>query len=160
MKNYFATEIRVQRIRDTPAPSDLVLGDTPEKIAEYARQFICTSDRYNSDVENFCVVYLNTRRRVTGYSVVSNGTLDTLLVHPREVFKGAFLMNAAAIVVLHNHPSGDSTPSEADIKVTKDLMRAGQLLKLEVLDHVILGVADKERPRFFTSLRELGYFYS
>ena len=88
------------------------------------------------------------------------GTLDTLLVHPREVFKAAIAANAAAVVLAHNHPSGDPTPSEADIKVTRDLIRAGQLLKIEVLDHVIIGRATPERPKDYASLRELGYFYS
>jgi DNA repair protein RadC len=91
---------------------------------------------------------------------VSRGTLDTILVHPREVFKTAITANAAALVLAHNHPSGDPTPSEADIKVTRDLIRAGQLLKIEVLDHVIIGRATAERPRDYVSLRELGYFYT
>jgi DNA repair protein RadC len=60
---------------------------------------------------------------------------------------------------MHNHPSGDPTPSEADIKVTRDLIRAGQLLKLEVLDHIIVGAVSPERPKPYASLRELGYFY-
>jgi DNA repair protein RadC len=91
---------------------------------------------------------------------MSQGTLDRLLVHPREVFKAAIAANAAAVVLVHNHPSGDPTPSEADVKVTRDLIRAGQLLKIEVLDHVILGRATAERPKDFVSLRELGYFYT
>ena len=78
--------------------------------------------------------------------------MDTLLVHPREVFRLAVVTNAAAIVLMHNHSSGESTPSEADIKVTRDLLRAGQLLKIDVLDHVIVG-----NPTH-CSLRELGYF--
>ena len=63
------------------------------------------------------------------------------------------------MVLVHNHPSGDPTPSEADIKVTRDLIRAGQLLKIEVLDHVITGRATAERPKDYASLRELGYFF-
>jgi DNA repair protein RadC len=92
--------------------------------------------------------------------IISNGTLDTLLIHARQVFRPAIVLNAAALVVWHNHPSGDPTPSEADIKVTRDLVRAGQLLKIEVLDHVILGTATAERPKDYCSLKELGYFYS
>ena len=68
--------------------------------------------------------------------------------------------NAAALILAHNHPSGDPTPSEADIKVTRDLIRAGQLLKIEVLDHIILGRATEKRPKDYSSLKELGYFYS
>jgi DNA repair protein RadC len=109
-------------------------------------------------VEVFQIVLLNTRRRLIDIKQISQGTLDTILVHPREVFKSAISSNAAAVVLAHNHPSGDPTPSEADIKVTRDLIRAGQLLKIEVLDHVIIGRATQERPRDFVSLRELGYF--
>jgi DNA repair protein RadC len=101
---------------------------------------------------------LNTRRRLIRVEQISQGTLDTLLIHPREVFKAAIAANASAIVVAHNHPSGDPTPSEADVKVTRDLIRAGQLLKIDVLDHVIIGRATPDRPRDFVSLRELGYF--
>jgi len=109
----------------------------------------------------FQVLLLNTRRRLIGEpEKIADGTLDTILVHPREVFRPAIQNNAAALVLVHNHPSGDPTPSEADIKVTRDLIRAGQLLKIEVLDHVILGRATQERPKDYTSLRELGYFYT
>jgi DNA repair protein RadC len=89
---------------------------------------------------------------VKGHQLVTIGTMDTMLVHPREVFRVAVVGCAAAIVLMHNHPSGDQTPSEADIKVTRDLIRAGQLLKIEVLDHVIMG-----NPKH-SSLRELVVF--
>ena len=85
-------------------------------------------------------------------------TLATLLVHAREVFRPAIVAAAAALLVAHNHPSGDPSPSEADIKVTRDLIRAGQLLKIEVLDHIILGQASPSQPKGYTSLRELGFF--
>jgi DNA repair protein RadC len=111
-------------------------------------------------VEHFQVVLLNTRRRLIRVERISQGTLDTILVHPREVFKSAISANASAIILAHNHPSGDPTPSEADVKVTRDLIRAGQLLKIEVLDHVIIGRATEQRPKDYVSLRELGYFYS
>ena len=80
------------------------------------------------DVETLQVLLLNTRRRLIRVEEVTDGTIDTLLVHPREVFKRAITANASAVVLAHNHPSGDPTPSEADIKVTRDLIRAGQLL--------------------------------
>ena len=110
------------------------------------------------DVETLQVLLLNTRRRLIRVEEVADGTIDTLLVHAREVFRHAIMANAAAIVLAHNHPSGDPTPSEADIKVTRDLIRAGQLLKIEVLDHIILGRATAERPKDYSSLRELGYW--
>jgi DNA repair protein RadC len=129
--------------------------DTPERIAELLRE----ENRFY-EVETFQSVLLNTRRRLIRVEQISQGTLDTILVHPREVFRGAISANAAALIIVHNHPSGDPTPSEADIKATRDLIRAGQLLKIEVLDHVILGRATADRTKDYASLRELGYFYS
>ncbi|PYI82420.1 MAG: hypothetical protein DME26_17715 [Verrucomicrobia bacterium] len=134
---------------------ELPLLDTPERIAALLRE----KNRVY-EVENFQVVLVNTRRKLIRVEEISQGTLDTILVHPREVFKSAISCNAAAVILVHNHPSGDPTPSEADIKVTRDLIRAGQLLKIDVLDHLIIGRATTERPRDFVSLRELGYFYS
>lgn len=132
------------------------LLDTPEAVANLLRE-----DARLRAAEVFQVLLLNTRRRLLGRPVkISDGTLDTILVHPREVFQPAIAANASAILLAHNHPSGDPTPSEADIKVTRDLIRAGQVLKIEVLDHVILGRATQERPKDYVSLRELGYFYS
>ena len=129
--------------------------ETPEAIVNLLRE-----DNSVRQVETFQVILLNTRRRLIRIEPISQGTLDTILVHPREVFRPAIAAGAAAIILAHNHPSGDPTPSEADIKVTRDLIRAGQLLKIEVLYHVILGRATQERPKDYTSLRELGYFYS
>ena len=129
--------------------------DTPDRIADLMRE-----ENRAYEVEHFQVVLLNTRRRLLRVEKITQGTLDTILVHPREVFKTAISANAAALVLVHNHPSGDPTPSEADIKVTRDLIRAGQLLKIEVLDHVILGRTTNDRPRDYASLRELGYFYT
>jgi DNA repair protein RadC len=131
------------------------LLDTPEAVANLLRE----ANRLRR-VETFQIVLLNTRRRLIRVAEVTDGTLDTLLVHPREVFEKAIAAGAAALVLAHNHPSGDPTPSEADIKVTRDLIRAGQLLKIDVLDHVIIGRASQERPKDYVSLRELGYFYS
>ena len=105
------------------------------------------------------VLVLNTRREILGHALVATGTLETLLCHPREVFRPALVANAHAIIVMHNHPSGDATPSEADIKVTRDLIRAGQLLKVELLDHVIVGTPNDAGRVGRTSLREQGYFF-
>lgn len=129
--------------------------DTPEVVAELLRE-----QNRTKNVETFQILLLNTRRRLIRIEEISQGILDTLLVHPREVFNSAISARASAIVLAHNHPSGDPTPSEADIKVTRDLIRAGQLLKIEILDHVILGRATTDRPKDYVSLRELGYFYS
>ena len=129
--------------------------DNPENVVRLLR-----GNNLVKNVETLQVLLLNTRRRLIRVAEITEGTLDTILVHPREVFKAAITANAAAVVLAHNHPSGDPTPSEADIKVTRDLIRAGQLLKIDVLDHVIIGRATPERPKDYASLRELGYFYS
>jgi DNA repair protein RadC len=129
------------------------LLDTPEAVANAMRE-----DVRLSGIETFWILLLNTRRRLIDAIKISDGTLDCILVHPREVFKPAITANAAAIILLHNHPSGEAAPSEADIKVTRDLIRAGQILKIEVLDHIILGRGTLERPKDYVSLRELGYF--
>lgn len=134
---------------------DSPLLDTPERVVDLLRE----ENRFY-EVEQFQVILLNTRRRLIKVERISQGTLDTLLVHPREVFHVAIASRASAIVLAHNHPSGDPTPSEADIKVTRDLIRAGQILKIEVLDHLIIGRRTEQRPKDYVSLRELGYFYS
>ncbi|MSR43042.1 MAG: JAB domain-containing protein [Pedosphaera sp.] len=128
--------------------------DNPSSVADLLRE-----ENRAYEVETFQTLLLNTRHRLIRVERVSQGTLDTLLVHPREVFRAAIAANAAAVVLVHNHPSGDPAPSEADIKVTRDLIRAGQLLKIEVLDHVILGRRTPDRARDYVSLRELGHFY-
>lgn len=129
--------------------------DTPEAIAALLRD-----EAAGWNVERLQVVMLNTRRRLIRVETVSEGILDQVPVHAREVFRRAISANAHAIVLAHNHPSGDPLPSEADIRVTRDLTRAGHLLKIELLDHVILGRRTEHRPRDFVSLRELGYFHS
>jgi len=129
--------------------------DNPQAITDLLRE-----QNRMKNVETFQILMLNTRRRLIRVEQVSQGLLDTILVHPREVFNSAIAARASAIVLVHNHPSGDPTPSDADIKVTRDLIRAGQLLKIEILDHVILGHATADRAKDYSSLRELGYFHA
>jgi DNA repair protein RadC len=151
-------EFKVVALRECPTLAEMQIADTPERVADYWRAHIPTDRYFNPDVECFIVVMVNTRRRIMGHNLVSIGTLDTILVHPREVFRAPIIAAAAAIIMLHNHPSGDPTPSDADIKVTRDLMPAGQLLKIEVLDHVIMAYpALPDRTKDYTSLRECGY---
>lgn len=149
-------EFKLVALRECPTADQLALMDKPELAADYWYRNVAGNPYFNAQVENFVVLLINTRRKIKGHVHVSTGTLDTLLIHPREVFRPAIVGNASAIVLMHNHPSGEHQPSEADIKMTRDLIRAGQLLKIDVLDHVIVGnrVEDK-----YTSLRELGYFY-
>ena len=145
----FALARRMEQERREESP----VLDNPATVVSFMRE----TNRLKN-VESFQVLLLNTRKRLLRAEEISEGTLDTLLVHPREVFRAAIVANAAAIVLVHNHPSGDPAPSEDDIRVTRDLIRAGQLLKIEVLDHIILGRATVERARDYSSLRQLGYF--
>ena len=146
-------EYKVVSLRECPTPDALRVCETPANAAEYWRLHIATTLHFNPECECFATLMLNTRRRIKGHHLVSIGTLDTIVVHAREVFRAAVIAGASAVVLMHNHPSGDPTPSEADIKVTRDLIRAGQLLKIEVLDHVIVGQGKE------SSLRQLGFFF-
>ena len=103
------------------------------------------------DREQFIIACLNTKNEPTNISVVSVGTLNKAIVHPREVFKTAILSNAASIMAFHNHPSGETTPSQQDIQLTNRLVGAGELLGIKLLDHLIIG------DGAFTSLKEKGY---
>jgi DNA repair protein RadC len=151
-------EYKVVAIKECPTPAPLRTCDTPETAADYWRLHISTNPYFDPEREVLAVVMLNTRRRVKGHQLATIGTMDTLLVSPTIVFRAAVISSASAVVLMHCHPSGDPSPSEADIKVTRDLIRAGLLLKIEVLDHIIMGVPSPERPSGYVSLRELGYF--
>lgn len=146
-------EYKVMPLRECPTPDALQQCDTPDKAAEYWKLHIATHPHFNPECECLAVLVLNARRRVKGHQLVTIGTQDTLLVHSREVFRLAICTAASALILMHCHPSGDSSPSDADIKVTRDLIRAGQLLKIEIIDHVIVGAGN------FSSLRSLGYFH-
>jgi DNA repair protein RadC len=119
---------------------------TPAAAAPVLRQYIGEADR-----EQFVIALLTVRHRVIGLHTVSVGCLTSSLVHPRECFKPAILAGAAALLISHNHPSGDPEPSAEDVALTRRLVSAGTLLGIEVLDHIILG----EHGRF-VSLKERG----
>lgn len=155
---YGSQEFRLTVCRD--GSNSKVVGDTPERISEYLYQKLKASPFYRPDRENFIVILLDVRRKIIGFEIISTGILNAVFVHAREVFRPAILQNAHAVVVAHNHPSNEVTPSEADIRTTRDLIRAGQILKIELLDSLIIG--DLDNPPFPThsSLRQLGHFYT
>ena len=151
-------EFKVLRVRECqPEPAMI---DTPERAVEYWRANIPFADWFDPAKEAFVVLVLNVRKRILGHNLVTVGTLDTCTVHAREVFRPVIVAAGSAAILAHNHPSGDPAPSEADIKTTRDLIRAGQLLKIEIVDHVIVGKATPERPVGWVSLKTLGYFYT
>jgi DNA repair protein RadC len=112
------------------------LVDSPERVESLPmiRDLMRSADR-----ETFACLHLNTKNHLLSWEVVAIGSLNTSVVHPRELFKAAVLANAASVVLVHNHPSGDPTPSGADLALTRRLVRAGDVLGIEVLDHVIFG---------------------
>jgi DNA repair protein RadC len=126
--------------------------DNPENVVQLLRD-----QNLVKNSETLQVLLLNTRYKLIRVEEISQGTRDTLLVDPGAIFKRAIEAGASAIVLVHNHPSGDPAPSDADIKTTRDLIRAGKLLKIEVLDHVIIGRPTASRPKDYVSLRELGH---
>ncbi len=89
--------------------------------------------------EIMALITLDTKNKITGVFVVSTGTINASLVHPREIFKRAMLQNAASIILMHNHPSGDPDPSVEDIEITRRLVEAGNIIGISILDHVIIG---------------------
>ena len=107
---------------------------SPQDVYETFRDRAEKADR-----EECLALLLDTKNVMLGFHVVSIGILNRNMAHPREVFKAAILANAASILLVHNHPSGDPEPSEADVTSTKELMDAGELLDIPVLDHVIIG---------------------
>ena len=145
-------EWKIVSLRECPTPENVQLCEEPDQAADYWKLHIPTHPYFNAECECCIVLILNTRHKIKGHYFVSVGTMDTILIHPREVFRLAIIASASAIVLMHNHPSGESSPSDADIKATRDIIRAGQLLKIEVLDHVVMGNGNH------TSLRKLGHF--
>ena len=106
----------------------------PSDVAAIVKGILKGADR-----EYFLVITTDTKMKVNGVNVVSAGTLNTTIIHPREVFKLAVLQNAASVILVHNHPSGNPMPSKEDLILTRRLAEAGRLLQIDVLDHIIIG---------------------
>ena len=145
----FALARRMEQERREESP----VLDNPATAVNFMRE----TNRLKN-VESFQALLLNVRKKLIRVEEVSQRLLDTILVHPREVFRAAIVANAAGVVLVHSQRRSDA--ERGDIKVTRDLIRAGQLLKIEVVDHVIIGRATAERAKDYASLRELGYFYA
>lgn len=127
-------------------PEDLIQINGPRDVAD-----LIIGDMRYLDREHFKVVILNAKNRVEDLVTISVGSLDSSLAHPREVFKECVRRNCARVILVHNHPSGDPTPSDADIAITNRLASCGMILGIEVLDHIIVG------DNRYKSLKELGF---
>lgn len=120
---------------------------SPDDAAQIGKEFMHI---HEEPEEYMYMICMNTKNKVIGIFEISHGTVNSSLVSPREAFQKALLANAVSVIFMHNHPSGDCTPSREDIEITKRLTEAGEILGISVLDHIIVG----ER---YTSLKEKGY---
>jgi len=105
--------------------------------------------------ETLYVIFMDTRNMVLGMKDATKGLVDRSQSHAREVFRDAIIENAARIVLVHNHPSGDPMPSAQDVECTRGLVQAGKIIGIEVMDHVVIGTATQDRPRDYMSIRDL-----
>ncbi len=137
---------RLQLIRDGAPAKDRQKVTSPLSVAAMIAPYLEAQDR-----EHLVVLMLDTKNTVIGMNVVSVGSINSAIISAREVFKAALLANASAIILGHNHPSGDPTPSPEDVTATKTMMEAGMILDIEVLDHVIIGDDGNSK-----SLKEMG----
>ena len=135
------------RLESYAESGDKLLVKTPEDVAGLVRSRLKGKKK-----EYFLVLLLDTRNQLIRVAEISVGSLDSSVVHPREVFKEAVLASAASVIFVHNHPSGDPEASEDDIKLSKRLAEAGELMGIDVLDHIIIG--DKK----YLSLKREGLF--
>jgi DNA repair protein RadC len=121
---------------------ETTIACTPEAVVQYMKGAFDA----HPEQEQFWVLFLNRKNAIKGRMMITLGTLNSTLVAPREVFRAAVLASAAAIIVVHNHPNGDPSPSHADVSITRALREAGIVMDIEITDHVIFGEASAD-PR-------------
>ena len=126
--------VSLKIVKESSILYDVRRLSTPSEAAGLGKRFLEDLDR-----EQVLVCCLDNKNQPVSINVVSVGTLNSSLVHPREVFKTAILSNAASIILFHNHPSGDPEPSQEDINITTRIKDAGEILGIELLDHIIIG---------------------
>ena len=122
----------IQLVKESVLSYDAIAS--PLQVKDIARDMIGGKDR-----EHMLVFLLDTKNKILGINTVSIGSLNSSIVHPREVFKAAILLNACSILLAHNHPSGDVFPSQEDIEVTKRMKDSGKVLGIFLLDHIIVS---------------------
>ena len=129
-------EIETFKIKLAISEPTLNLARCSLDVAAILRPIYANLD---ADQEHFSILLLNNKNRVRAHKVISSGSLTASLVHPREVFKPVILYGAAAVILCHNHPSGDPEPSSEDVEITRRLVQCGDIFGIRMLDHVILG---------------------
>lgn len=126
--------VSIKMVREASVLYDIRKIDSPKDGAELGKKFLDDLDR-----EQLIVCCLDTKNQPTAINIVSVGSLNTSIVHPREVFKPAILSNSASIILFHNHPSGDPAPSREDISITERIKESGNILGIKLIDHIIIG---------------------
>ena len=129
----FIPQVELSMVRE------IKISDQKYNSSEEVARSKFAEDLLKSDREKFICLHLNIKNRIISFEVVSTGSLTSSIVHPREVYKGAILSNSASVIFMHNHPSGDPEPSIDDIEITNRLEKAGAILGINVLDHIIIG---------------------
>ncbi len=146
--------VRIRLVKEDPlAPNRIV--DTPSAAVEVMAEELSEYDR-----EIFCVINVRNDQSVINMNIVSMGTLTSSSAHPRDIFKSSILSNAAAVILMHNHPSGQVKPSAADYNVTKQLVECGKMLDIPVLDHIVVSGRDPSARYSFLEHGELGKSYA
>jgi DNA repair protein RadC len=153
MITYTPTEFKIARVRDCVPMSEPC--DSPKQLFDYWNQNIPQADWFGDSREHLIVVMLNAKLRVMGHHLVSIGLNNEAHYHAREVLRPVILAAAHAFCLMHNHPSGDPTPSQADHRVTRNLKDAANLMQINFIDHVIAGTENGTRVPYF-SFKEAG----
>lgn len=130
-------------------------ADSPEKIYQFYKEVVEHDAGYEAEKEHVVVVCLNTRLSVTGWHLVSTGSLSECTCHPREILRPVIVRSSHAFILTHNHPSGDPSPSRADEQVTKRIREVSEILQITLMDHVIIGTPAPGRSPYF-SFKEAG----
>lgn len=141
---YTTISVNVMQVKESKSH----LVRTPQDVSE------CCSDMATMAQESFQVLTLNSKNKMLDRHMITLGILDATLVHPREVLKPCILDGAACYIAIHNHPSGDTTPSAEDIRMTKQLVDASKIMNIPILDHIIIAKCEGEVKT--TSMREYG----
>jgi len=129
----FIPQIEVSMVREVKISGQKYNSSEEVAKSEFAESLL------KSDREKFICLHLNVKNQIISFEIVSTGSLTSSIVHPREVYKGAILSNAASVIFMHNHPSGDPEPSIDDMDITRRLEKAGNILGIDVLDHIIVS---------------------
>lgn len=149
-------EFRVSRVNETPGSYAM---NVPAMALQYWREKIATAPWYDAEREQCVSIMLNTRMYALGHYLVGIGTLNKCIAYPRDIFRAAIAINAYGVLFMHNHPSGDVTPSDADHRLTRKIAESGRILQITFYDHIIVPTGpapETSFPRDYFSMRESG----